>query len=396
MLIILSLFVKAKVYQLTLEGFHMKGVGSISILHVIFLSMTVIGLKNHVTIIPPLLDVAGRDGWISVLMSSAIIFFWLFLLVYIQKKTNQEPIRDWLDGKIGKTGSTIIIYSIAIFLFILSAFTMVETLQWVNTTFLPQTPVIMLLLIYTILCILLVTTSLQTIAILNVFVLFGVVVFGFFVAFTNLQVKEYELLRPFFEHGFTPVMKGMIYPASGFIELLMLLFLQHQFKERIRWYHFGIMLFILMGLTLGPLIGAITEFGPTEAAKQRYPAYEEWGLVSIGRYIEHLDFFSIYQWLTGTFIRVGFFLYIIADLLKMTGDPKRIWKMLAPPFFLFCLPLIILNENIFLKVKGNYILTATFVFFFLLSIFFVLVAFFSNKSSKKGKPEKQEMESGEL
>ncbi|MEY9977684.1 endospore germination permease [Lysinibacillus sp. RC79] len=373
----------------------MKGVGSISILHVIFLSMTVIGLKNHVTIIPPLLDVVGRDGWISVIIAAFIIFFWLFLLVYIQKKTNQEPIRDWLDGKIGKTGSTIVIYIIVIYLLILAAFTMVETLQWVNTTFLPQTPVIILLLIYTILCLLLVTTSLQTMVILNVFVLFGVIVFGFFVAFTNIQVKEYELLRPFFEHGFQPVIKGMIYPASGFIELVMLIFLQHQFKERLRWYHFAIMLFILMGLTLGPLMAAIAEFGPTEAAKQRYPAYEEWGLVSIGRYIEHLDFFSIYQWLTGTFIRVSFLLYIIADLLKMTGDPKQIWKMIAPPFFLLCLPLIILNENIFLKVKGNYILSITFIFFFLLSIFFVLLAFFSGKSSKKDKPKKQEMESGE-
>lgn len=373
----------------------MKGVGSISILHVVFLSMTVIGLKNHVTIIPPILDVVGRDGWASVLLASVIIFFWLFLLVYIQKKTNQEPIRDWLEGKIGKIGSTIVIYLIVIYLLILAAFTMVETLQWINSTFLPQTPAFILLLIYTILCILLVTTSLQTIVILNVFVLFGVVVFGFFVAFTNLQVKDYELLRPFFEHGFQPVIKGMIYPASGFIELLTLLFLQHQFKDRIRWYHFGIMLFILMGLTLGPLMGAIAEFGPTEAAKQRYPAYEEWGLVSIGRYIEHLDFFSIYQWLTGTFIRVSFFLYVIADLLKMTGDPKQIWKMIAPPFFLLCLPLIILNENIFLKLKGNYILSVTLIFFFLLSIFFVLVAFLSKKSSKKGKPEKQEMESGE-
>ncbi|GAB0171609.1 endospore germination permease [Lysinibacillus sp. CTST325] len=373
----------------------MKGVGSISILHVVFLSMTVIGLKNHVTIIPPLLKVVGRDGWASVLLATVIIFFWLFLLVYIQKKMNQEPIRDWLDGKIGKIGSTIVIYIIVIYLLILAAFTMVETLQWVNTTFLPETPSIILLLIYTILCILLVTTSLQTIVMLNVFVLFGVVVFGFFVAFTNIQVKEYELLRPFFEHGFQPVMKGMIYPASGFIELIILLFLQHQFKEQVRWYHFGIMLIILMGLTLGPLMGAIAEFGPTEAAKQRYPAYEEWGLVSIGRYIEHLDFFSIYQWLTGTFIRVSFLLYVIADLLKMTGAPKQIWRMLAPPFFLLCLPLIILNENIFLKVKGNYILTVTFIFFFLLSIFFVLVAFFSGKSSQKKKPEKQEMESGE-
>lgn len=373
----------------------MKNVGSISILHVIFLSMTVIGLKNHVTIIPPLLDVAKRDGWASVLIAAVIIFFWLFLLVYIQSKSKQKPIRDWLDGSIGKTGSTIVIYCIAIYLIILAAFTMVETLQWVNTTFLPQTPVIILLFIYTILCILLVTTSLQTIVILNVFVLFGVVVFGFFVAFTNIQVKEYHLLLPFFEHGFSPVLKGMIYPASGFIELLMLLFLQHQYKDRIRWYHFGIMLFILMGLTLGPLIGAITEFGPVEAAKQRYPAYEEWGLVSIGRYIEHMDFFSIYQWLTGTFIRVSFMLYIVADLLKMTSKPKQIWRMIAPPFFIICLPLIILNENIFLKVKGNYILTTTVIFFFAISVLLVLAAVLSDKSSKKGKSDKQEMESGE-
>ncbi|QDQ03266.1 GerAB/ArcD/ProY family transporter [Lysinibacillus fusiformis] len=373
----------------------MKNVGSISILHVIFLSMTVIGLKNHVTILPPLLDVVGRDGWLSVILAALIIFFWLFLLVYIQKKTKQEPLKDWLEQKIGKIGSKVIIYILVGYLVILTAFSMVETLQWVNTTFLPQTPVIILLFIYTILCILLVTTSLQTIVILNVFVLFGVVVLGFFVAFTNMQVKDYTLLRPFFEHGFKPIMNGLIFPASGFVELIMLLFLQHQIKERIRWYHFSIMLFILMGLTIGPLIGAITEFGPSEAAKQRYPAFEEWGLVTIGRYIEHLDFFSIYQWLTGTFIRVGFILYIVADLLNMTGDPKRIWKMLAPPFFFLCLPLMMLNENIFLKVKGNYILTSTFIFFLLLSIFLVIVAFISDKSSKKGKPEKQEMESGE-
>ncbi|WP_445477568.1 endospore germination permease [Lysinibacillus irui] len=373
----------------------MKGVGSISILHVIFLSMTVIGLKNHVTILPPLLDMAKRDGWLSVLFAGGIMFFWLFLVVYIHKKTKQESIRDWLNEKIGKIGSTIVIYAIIIFLMIMTAFTMVETLQWVNTTFLPQTPVIILLVIYIFLCILLVTTSLQTIVILNVFVLFGVVVLGFFVAFTNLQVKDYELLRPFFEHGLQPVIRGMIFPASGFIELLILLFLQHQYKEQIRWYHFAIILAILVGLTLGPLIGAITEFGPSEAAKQRYPAYEEWGLVTIGRYIEHLDFFSIYQWLTGTFIRVSFLLYIVADLLKMTGDKKRIWQMLAPPFFILCLPLIMLNESLFLKVKGNYILTFTFIFFFALSIFFVIVAFLSDKSSKKGKTDKQDMKSGE-
>jgi len=54
-----------------------------------------------------------------------------------------------------------------------------------------------------------------------------------------------------------------------------------------------------------------------------------------------------------------------------------------------------LNESLFLKVKGHYILSATFIFLFALSIFFIVVAFLSDKSSKKGKTEEQDMKSGE-
>jgi len=373
----------------------MKGVGSISILHVVFLAMTVIGLKNHVTIMPPLLEVAKRDSWLSVLFTTIIMFPWLFLLVYIHRKSNQEALKDWLPQKIGNAGAKIVIYTIAIVLIIIAAFTMIETLQWINTTFLPKTPRLILLGIYIALCILLVTTSLQTIVIVNVFVLLAVVVFGFFVAFTNLQVKDYDLLRPFFENGFQPVINGLVYPASGFSELILFLFIQHQIKDRLRWHHFAIMLLILTGLTMGPLVGAITEFGPAEASKQRYPAYEEWGLVTIGRYVEHLDFLSIYQWLTGTFIRVGFILYVVSDLLGMAGDQRRIWKMLAFPFLFICLPLMLLNEHIFLQLKGNYILTATFIFFFLLSIFLMFVVSMTGKKDKKSKAVDQDPESGD-
>ncbi|MCG7337019.1 endospore germination permease [Sporosarcina sp. ACRSM] len=361
----------------------MKGIGSISMLHVIFLSMTVIGLKNHVTILPPLLKTVGRDGWMSVVLATIAILPWLFLLVYIHKQSNQEPIADWLKLKIGKVASSIILYIVAIYLIILAAFTMRETLQWVTTTFLPETPMLVLLIIYTILCILLVTTNIQTIAIVNVVVLAGVVVLGFFVAITNIQVKDHELLLPFFEHGFQPILKGIVYPASGFVELLLILFLQHHIKGRIRWYHFAVMVFILMGLTIGPLNGAVMEFGPDEASKQRFPAYEEWGLAAIGRFVEHLDFLSIYQWLTGAFIRMGLILFVVADILKMTGNRKRIWKTLAPPFFFINLVLFLMNDGLFLKIKGEYLLSSTFSFFFILSLVFVIVAFLSSKASKK-------------
>lgn len=360
----------------------MKAVGPISILHVIFLSMTMIGLKNHVTIIPPLLNMAGRDSWISVLFATAFMLPWLFLWVYIQNKSNQKPIKDWLKQTIGKVGSATVLYFTAFYLLLLAAYTMWETLQWIRTTFLPEMPMLPMLIIYTILCILLVTTNIQTIVIVNALVLFGVIIFGSFAAFSNIQVKDYALLRPFLEHGFHPVLKGMVYPASGFVEILLFLFLQHKIKTRIRWFHLMIILLIITGLTMGPLIGAIVEFGPDEAAKQRYPAYEEWGLVTIGRFIEHLDFLSIYQWLTGAFIRIGLLLFIVADIFNMTGKPKRIWRIIAPGFFFICLSLFMIDDGKVIALE-NYFLIGTFFFLFILSLFLLIVAALSGKSKKK-------------
>src|SRR5699024_3342294 len=275
---------------------------------------------------------------------------------------------------IGKVWSTIFHVIVAFFFMILAAFTMRETLQWINATFLIETPVFPLLIIYTVVCILLASTSLRTILITNAIVLFGVIIFGFFVAIVNIQVKDYTLLMPIFEDGFQPVLKGMVYPASGMIEVVLILFFHHKIKGRIRFIHYVIIIGILTVLTLGPLIGAITEFGPDEAINQRFPAYEEWGLVSIGRFIEHLDFLSIYQWLTGAFIRVGLILYLVIHLLNFHGKTKKIWILITPFFLFICLILLNLEDHIFIKLKGDYFLPITFVVFFTISLFFGLVA----------------------
>ncbi|MFS0689308.1 endospore germination permease [Sporosarcina sp. 179-K 8C2 HS] len=361
----------------------MNKAGSISILHVIFLSMTVIGLKNHVTIIPSLLVHAGRDAWMSVFIAAVTMIPWLFLLVYIHRSSKQVSLTDWLHTKIGNVPTAIFRYVTALFFLLMAVFTMGETLQWIKSTFLPESPLVLMILIYSILCIFLASTNLQTIVMVNVVVLFWVVVLGFFVAITNIQVKDYSLLRPFFEHGFKPIISSTVYPASGFIELLLFLFIQQNVKGRFRWYHYAAMLFILHSLTMGPLVGAITEFGPHEAAKQRFPAYEEWGLVSIGRFIQHLDFLSIYQWLSGAFIRVSFILYIVTDLLQMKGDRIRTWRILGPAFLFLSLSLFLINEHIFLKIKGDYLLIATFFFMLLLTVFLTFMALIKKGAAKE-------------
>ncbi|WP_259455724.1 GerAB/ArcD/ProY family transporter [Bacillus sp. PK3_68] len=135
------------------------------------------------------------------------------------------------------------------------------------------------------------TTNLRTLNILNIFLLFFIVIFGFFVAIANIQHKNYSLLLPILEHGYDPIMKSLIFQASGLAEIFIFLLLQHKINAPLRFRHYAAIIIILTVLTTGPLIGAIIEFGPVEAAKQRFPAYEEWGLVSLGTFIEHVDFY---------------------------------------------------------------------------------------------------------
>jgi spore germination protein KB len=70
-------------------------------------------------------------------------------------------------------------------------------------------------------------------------------------------------------------------------------------------------------------MAAIAEFGPYEASKLRYPAFEQWKLLTISKEITRMDFLSIYQWISGAFIRISLLIYIGSHLIKVSK--YRIW-----------------------------------------------------------------------
>ena len=334
---------------------NVSQVVKISVLHVILLSMTVIGLKNHVTILPGILEYAKRDGWMSVVIGFIVVIPWLYFVWRVHRRGG-IPF-TWKNSKSLYERIGIIIF--ILLLFLLSASTMIEMLQWVKTTFMPYTPMLILFIIYFILCIIFASLGLQTIVIVNVLVLFVVLVLGFFVAIVNSQFKDYELLLPMLENGIMPPLIGSIFPISGYMELIMFLLIQQHIKTPIKFKYFLLMAILLMGLTIGPLVGAIVEFGPEEASIMRYPAFEEWGLASLGQFIDHMDFFSIYQWMTGAFVRIGFYLFVISQLMDIPQKTKLIWQHIAIPFAIVCLSMLLLDEQTYLIFNNNILVYIT-------------------------------------
>lgn len=364
-----------------MEG--VKKYDAISIVQISLLIITAVGLKNHVTVIPHLLVAAERDAWLSILFALITTILWGLLLVYIHKVTAPENVFDWLGQNFSKTVKWIFAIPTSLVFVFLTAETIKEMVAWTRVTYLPITPSFLTVSLFVLLCVFLVLTSLQTMAIVNTLVLSFVLVFGYFVAVANIPQKDYNLLLPFLEHGLEPVYNGMIYPLSGHIEVIALLFLQHKIHNKLSFKAIVINLILLSYLTAGPLIGAIIEFGPHEAVRTRFPAYEEWRLVSIGRFIEHVDFLSIYQWITGAYIRVAFLLYLAIEVLGIKKQRKKRFVLFFYSLAVIIINLIPISDITIHNVIRDYTMPINFWYFLGLSLLLSLFAFVKNRTKRR-------------
>ncbi|WP_216827689.1 GerAB/ArcD/ProY family transporter [Alkalihalobacterium elongatum] len=358
----------------------MKHTDAVSFFALILIIITSVGLMNHVIIIPALLESAGRDAWVSVICACLVALIWVPLIYFITKKTKQENLYLWLSRSVGKGVAAVIVGAISVYLLVLATVTIIDLSEWTVITYLPRTPSIVIVIVFSVLCFLAAITNLRTIATINGILLPVVIVFGLFVMLANEPNKDYSLLQPVLERGFDPsIYYGMIYSGAGLVEIIVILFIQHKVKPSIKLVPILLTTAFLATLTLGPLIGAIVEFGPAEAARQRFPAYEEWALVTIGRFIEHVDFLSIYQWLTGAFIRITFLLFLVPEIFNV-HQPKKRAQLLAVFFSLMIAMTLIPRKDFqFLFFISTYLLPFSLIFVIALSILLLTVTFLSKK-----------------
>ncbi|CAM4425069.1 spore germination protein (amino acid permease) [Paenibacillus endophyticus] len=285
------------------------------------------GLVSHVMSIPLILGVAKRDSWLSVICAAPFFLLWVLILFGILKQLHGERLPDWLERQFGIVPSWIFRLSAVMLLFVSASYTLHDTSAWTVATYMQQTPFSVVIVTATVVSMLAAYAGLRTIAMTSSILLPLVIVLGYFVSIANTKYKDYSLLFPILEHGPQPAINGMFYALAGLMELWVLLLFQHQLRSKMRWWHLMLLALFMLGMVIGPTIGAITEFGPLEAAKQRHTAFEQWKIVNIGKLLQHVDFLSIYQWLCGSFARIAISLYLMTDMLNIRKPRKRLLSL---------------------------------------------------------------------
>lgn len=325
------------------------------------------GLVSHVMSIPLILGVAQRDSWLSVIFTAPFFLLWILILFGIIKKLNRERLPDWIERQFGIIAAWTFRILAVIMLFASGTYTLFDTSIWTVSTYMQQTPIFVVISISILVSLLAAYQGLKTIALTSSVLLPLVLILGYFVSIANIKYKNYDLLFPIFENGWQPVGRGVFYALAGLLELWVLLLYQHQLNKQLRWWHLVLLALFMLGMVIGPTIGAITEFGPQEAAKQRHTAFEQWRIVNIGLLLQHVDFLSIYQWLCGSFARIAISLYLITDLLNVRTPNMR---LVTISVLSVCMTIISLNPwrddqtlrylaDVHFPVSAIYVLTLT-------------------------------------
>ncbi|MFD2046645.1 endospore germination permease [Ornithinibacillus salinisoli] len=349
---------------------------SISQFFIIFLLST--GLINHVLVIPLIIDVAGRDAWISAIIGFFMIIPFLCLLLYVTKRFNNVSMFEWLETNYSIVLRRAVAMLLVVFLFITGFITLKETVTWTHNTYLLNTPIMAIGFSILIVSLYISYEKINVIAICAGVLIPFVIIFEVFVTVGTIPDKNYSLILPvLIQNGWVDVMKGSIFVFGSLIEIFLLLMIQHEVAKKVKFRHLILLSLFLFFLTLSPLIGSIAIFGTEEAGRITYPAFMQWRILSIGQYFNHLDFLSIYQWLSGSFIRLALIMYLITKTFKLKEKRQHIIIQTVVCIFYLLLILLPISDEQFSLFLSRYFYLATSIFGIMMTVF---LAFLIKKS----------------
>ncbi|EZH65461.1 hypothetical protein DH09_17710 [Bacillaceae bacterium JMAK1] len=334
-------------------------IGKLLPIHIYILIIVATGFMVHVLLMPSLLNSAGRDAWLSVLVSLFTLLIIITLITLMVRKLNGKDLATFLKDQYPAPVAWTILTCFMIIFFAESLISLKFSVDWAKSNYASDAPEIIIVIGFILICFYAAYRGSFVLGLIAV-ILFPIICsFGILVGVGNMKSKNYDLLFPMFEEGFAPMFEGVLYTNSGFLEMIYILFLLSYTKKKLTFKGMFLSGFVIFILILGPLSGSLAAFGIAESMKLNTPAYEQWRLLSLGRYITRLDFLSIFQWFSGLLVRVALFTILLNQLLPFKR--KRISLVLIY-ILLFILVLLPMSHRTFIDLMHNVYFPFTFYF----------------------------------
>lgn len=270
-----------------------------------------ITVMGHLFIVPLVLDRAGRDAWVALLVALVPGIFLVLILSGLALLKPQHSLDQIASNLFGRWAGKIVALVYTVYFLLPATLATRGLMEFMGTAFLPDTPKGLIGGAFLVLCLLAVRSGLENIARAYAILMPVLLFMGLLAACLAAPEKEYYRLLPILEHGFTPVWLGSV-PLMGLLgELLVLGAIQGTVKNQANLWQFNLVIVLMIGLLfVGPLTGPVAMFGETGAVKFDYPTFAE---MKFGNYLVDFQSLAVVLWLWGSFGRIALFYYAATD-----------------------------------------------------------------------------------
>lgn len=296
---------------------------------IVLMLLLSLGISNHVFIIPHLIQAAGRDSWISILLGYAVLIGWSLLLIRVLRSMGTSLFSDWLQARIGLWGGWMFRLLLLLYILVLAVMIVYDTTRNIDIYLLPKTPNAVIVTSFVLISYWAASAGLKTIVYMSAVLLPIVWLLGMGISIFTMDSKDYGIIYPIRAEGLGPNLNGSMIVVGGSVELLVLLLIQRNMRTSVDYKTLFVLLTLLVGLIAGPTFGSLSAFGPAEAGNMRFPAFEQWRLLMLGDYISHVDFLAAFQLMSGSVTRTALLVHLLPELLTGRSGKFRQTIMLA-------------------------------------------------------------------
>lgn len=256
---------------------------------------------------------AKQDAWIVVLIATVISLGLVWIYTEVQKQYPDKNLADIFDTLLGKWLSAPLILLYALYFFSSASFNYFEFGEIIRTTFLINTPEIVVLGVFLFTIIYMITLGFEVIArtgeILMPILLIFLVTIYVLASFSG--VLDIQELLPVLENGIKPVLKE-VYPVVNFPfgESVVFLMYWHMINKKEAVRKTALLVICVTGfiLVLSDLI-MITILGPELTAKSEVPILRVLFNINIADIITNLDIMGVIIIFIGGFYKTVLNIY---------------------------------------------------------------------------------------
>ncbi|MFD1706142.1 endospore germination permease [Siminovitchia sediminis] len=280
----------------------------------LFLIIMTLPIMGHVVILPLIIDVAGRDAWISVLLSLPAAFAFAFAIYRLRLNHPDLNISEMLYLLLGKWFGRIVSILFIIYFLFLTILSFSSLVDVVFIDFLPETPQIATAIWFLLFFIYAATKGIKRIALTAGVLTFIGLVTGHTVTLMDTPKKDWSELQPLLEFGWSPALWGSLILLSIWVELLLLLCVPIKDTREKRLFLLWVIGILLNALMMNSTTtGVITIFGLGQADNFTYPAQEIVRTINLG-FIDRFDIYGMILMTFGTYIRCSLYFRIAYDM----------------------------------------------------------------------------------